>query len=63
MKEYPACKELNLFLFPRLNRELNQDVHYNGMTLPKLSAVIVPVYQMHHDPNNFPDPETFDPER
>lgn len=55
-----------LRLYPpvsRTNREVNKEVHYNGMTIPKESAVIIPIYQIQHDPKNFPDPETFDPER
>lgn len=27
------------------------------------TSVMVPVYAIHHDPNNFADPEKFDPER
>ncbi|KAG0434828.1 hypothetical protein HPB47_018847, partial [Ixodes persulcatus] len=34
-----------------------------GIKVPKGCVVAIPVYAMHHDPENFPDPETFDPNR
>ncbi|KAG0439634.1 hypothetical protein HPB47_016571, partial [Ixodes persulcatus] len=34
-----------------------------GIKLPKGCVVAVPVYSMHHDPEYFPDPATFDPNR
>ncbi|KAG8176924.1 hypothetical protein JTE90_018707 [Oedothorax gibbosus] len=34
-----------------------------GLTLPKEVAVTIPVWAMHRDPEIFPNPETFDPER
>ncbi|KAM7311184.1 piezo-type mechanosensitive ion channel component-like [Ixodes scapularis] len=34
-----------------------------GIQVPKGCVVAIPVYAMHHDPENFPDPETFDPNR
>ncbi|XP_029832599.2 cytochrome P450 3A8 [Ixodes scapularis] len=34
-----------------------------GIKVPKGCVVVVPVYSMHHDPEYFPDPRTFDPNR
>ncbi|KAL1441240.1 hypothetical protein MTO96_008662 [Rhipicephalus appendiculatus] len=34
-----------------------------GIKLPKGCTVFIPVYAMHHDPEFFPDPESFKPER
>ncbi|XP_014214659.1 probable cytochrome P450 6a13 [Copidosoma floridanum] len=34
-----------------------------NVTIPKGTRVWIPVYGIHHDPNNYADPETFNPER
>ncbi|KAH6922081.1 hypothetical protein HPB50_008904 [Hyalomma asiaticum] len=34
-----------------------------GIKLPKECSILIPVYSMHHDPELFPDPESFKPER
>ena len=34
-----------------------------GKTIPKGSAVMIPTWYIHHDPNLWPDPWKFDPER
>ncbi|KAL3194379.1 hypothetical protein MRX96_046117 [Rhipicephalus microplus] len=34
-----------------------------GIKLPKGCTVYIPVYALHHDPEFFPDPESFKPER
>ncbi|KAM7308946.1 cytochrome P450 3A19-like [Ixodes scapularis] len=50
---------------PRLERSALNDyvLGETGITVPKGCLVAVPVYSMHHDPDNFPDPATFDPNR
>jgi len=34
-----------------------------SIVIPKGSAVVLPVLQIQNDPDYFPSPETFDPER
>ncbi|XP_076328760.1 cytochrome P450 3A5-like isoform X2 [Tachypleus tridentatus] len=45
------------------NREANKDVTYGSIHIPKGMAVQVPIYNLHHNPGIWPDPEKFDPER
>lgn len=33
------------------------------IVLPESTLIVVPTYAIHHDPENYPDPERFDPER
>ncbi|XP_077525343.1 cytochrome P450 3A8-like [Amblyomma americanum] len=57
-----------LRMFPpasRLERETIQDyvLGDTGIKIPKNCVVAVPVYAIHHDPDYFPDPHVFRPER
>lgn len=57
-----------LRMFPpasRLERETIKDyvLGDTGIMIPKGCVVAVPLYAMHHDPEYFPDPHTFRPER
>ena len=36
---------------------------YERLTIPSGMDVIVPIYALHHDPEAWPDPEVYDPER
>ncbi|XP_067136945.1 cytochrome P450 3A8-like isoform X2 [Centruroides vittatus] len=49
----------------RLERTAVQDYKLGdtGLVIPKGTVVAVPVHAIHHDPNYFPDPEKFDPDR
>ncbi|KAK4208371.1 Fumitremorgin C synthase [Rhypophila decipiens] len=39
------------------------DDHYKGMFIPKGSTIIAPLWSIHLNENDFPDPHTFKPER
>ncbi|XP_057603482.1 cytochrome P450 3A29 [Hippopotamus amphibius kiboko] len=47
----------------RLERVCKKDVDVNGVFIPKGTTVIVPVFVLHNDPELWPKPEEFRPER
>uniref|UniRef100_A0A1S4L1H1 Cytochrome P450, putative n=1 Tax=Ixodes scapularis TaxID=6945 RepID=A0A1S4L1H1_IXOSC len=58
----------SLRMFPpgaRLERTASNDyvLGDTGIKVPKGCVIAVPVYAMHHEPDYFPDPATFDPSR
>nr|AVL92845.1 CYP450 [Locusta migratoria] len=57
LRKYPPA--------PALSRESNAEYQLpgSGAILDKGTQVFIPVYGLHHDPEYFPDPERFDPER
>ncbi|XP_037057665.1 cytochrome P450 3A31 [Peromyscus leucopus] len=55
-----------LRLYPianRLERVCKQDVEMDGVFFPKGSIAMIPVYALHHDPQYWPEPKEFRPER
>ncbi|XP_061575638.1 cytochrome P450 3A30-like [Cololabis saira] len=55
-----------LRLYPpaaRLDRIAKETVKINGITIPKDMIVMIPIYALHHDPELWPEPEEFKPER
>nr|QST15042.1 CYP360A2 protein [Diaphanosoma celebensis] len=48
---------------PRLERQCNKDVTYNGIVIRKGVLVSVPVYADHYSEEYYPNPEKFDPDR
>ncbi|KOX80849.1 putative cytochrome P450 6a23 [Melipona quadrifasciata] len=52
-------------ILPTLNRRAIANYTFRDMkiTIPKGTKIWIPVYGFHHDPNIYPDPEKFDPER
>ncbi|XP_041533949.1 cytochrome P450 3A11-like [Microtus oregoni] len=47
----------------RLERVCKQDMEMGGVFIPKGSIVIIPIFSLHHDPQYWPEPEEFRPER
>lgn len=55
-----------LRMFPaavRLDRVASEDFEFEGMKIEKGQMVVVPLWALHHDPELYPDPDQFDPER
>ena len=48
----------------RVDRVASRDVTIgDGLKIPKGTIVNLPIYAIHHSPEKWPEPETFDPER
>lgn len=54
-----------LYIYFRLERLAEEDYKLGdtGITIPKDMVVTIPIYAIHRDPEFFPDPEKFDPDR
>ncbi|CAM4551987.1 cytochrome P450 4V2-like [Caretta caretta] len=48
---------------PSFARTTSEDCHIRGFKIPKGTEVIIVTYALHRDPEVFPDPEEFRPER
>ena len=46
-----------------ISRNCNNACTIKGITIPKESPIIIPVYNVQRDSSIFPDPERFDPDR
>ena len=55
LRMYPAA--------PRASRHTNKSITIGGVLIPKGAQVDIPIWHIHHDPEYWPDPEKFDPER
>lgn len=38
-------------------------IRNSKLVIPKDSLVLIPIFSIHNDPANYPEPEKFDPER
>ena len=48
---------------PRLDRVASEDYEYEGIKIKKGQVVAVQIYALHHNPEIYPNPEEFIPER
>ncbi|XP_063243492.1 cytochrome P450 4C1-like [Bacillus rossius redtenbacheri] len=48
---------------PAVMREVEDEVKLTKYTLPKGCVVVIPMYLVHRNPEYFPDPDRFDPDR
>lgn len=48
---------------PVIARELMEELEINGVILPVGTSLNLMIYDLHRDPNQFPDPLRFDPDR
>ncbi len=58
--------EENMRMYPpatRIDRVCNKDYEFEGVKIPKGQLVTIPIWALHHDPNIYPDPYTFNPDR
>jgi len=61
-----ACLSETLRISPgffRLDRKCTKDWEHNGIRIKKGMHVVIPLWALHRDPEQYPEPETFDPER
>ncbi|NXF01135.1 CP3AC protein, partial [Smithornis capensis] len=47
----------------RIERVCKKTVELNGVTIPKGMVVMIPAFMLHHDPEYWPEPDEFRPER
>ncbi|CAD7090293.1 unnamed protein product [Hermetia illucens] len=48
---------------PLIGRRLTEDTVIDGVNVPNGTNIIIPIYALHNDPDNFPNPQKFDPDR
>ena len=59
-KKCCTCSEI---CFCRFDRLATEDYQYNGTVIKAGTLISNAVHNIHHDPDNYPDPDVFDPER
>lgn len=52
-----------MFFLYSMTRETSEDVDIGGYKVPRGTVINVPFRYIHMDPEIYPDPETFNPDR
>ena len=47
----------------RVTRQCSEDISVKGFTFPKGLVVNIPIYYLHNNPEHWPEPDKFDPNR
>jgi cytochrome P450 family 3 subfamily A len=66
MKYLDMVIDESLRMYPpgiRLDRVASCDYEYEGIKFKKGEIITIPIHALHHDPEIFPDPDEFKPER
>ena len=66
MKYMDMVVDETLRMYPpatRLDRVASNDYEFEGIKIKKGQVIGVPIYALHHNPELYPNPEEFDPER
>jgi cytochrome P450 family 4 len=67
LKYMERCIKEGLRLYPSVHfiaRTLGEDLRtHSGYVLPKDTIAVMHIYDVHHNPEIYPDPEKFDPDR
>ena len=54
--------DIQIYSF-RTNRECRHDTIIDGITIPEGMVIDISIIGVHRDPEIYPDPDVFDPER
>ncbi|KAK8724371.1 hypothetical protein OTU49_011359, partial [Cherax quadricarinatus] len=66
MKYTEMCIKETFRIFPPVPitcRQINEDIVINKYRIPAGTTIKTIIYKLHRDPEQFPDPEVFDPDR
>jgi len=59
----PCIIHWSLIAAFRVTRQCAEDVSVKGFTFPKGLVVNIPIYYLHNNPEHWPEPDKFDPNR
>ena len=60
MDNFVKCEKISIC---RLERKCKEDTVVEGYKFRKGMSAVIPVYALHYDPETWPNPEKFDPDR